>query len=508
MRLQRSEEIKSKLKAILDATEKPFPAFSGDEKKAYDAISNELKPYGLTDPRAEVYPPQQPSILENAKRPEEIPQGAWDKVIKQLRTEFVYRQSCHQLFKLLDAWILSVYISNLSYLNQAVQLAQATRNEEGELVFKGLIKVGLATMGSLPVQFIGVAVALVEIVIDWAASSESISSGAVAGTISKLHTQLEKDFQGCRTTARSLELRILNRWGSLEPMGKAQLSGQIQWPSQEDKMTEVALRQFKISLWQILLPAVWYIMRPQNDPTAHPSYSQHWHDNYLRTNPQYFLSAIPSGKNHLVSFRWLGRGSFVLGHQDASPEMCEALFETLKIPRADVFLEQNGWKGFYKQRLTECAGTAVAALMTASEHPAGPPEEHLTLLRKLRTELKGSPMGSWYLSVYDEIAPQVLKLYETDDRRSIACAIKAYGGKDIYDALVKTLQGQAGVSSKQQDDLLAILVEVINTSVRLLGQNNAVQRRTTAVLPRLAPYAGKTYVQVLQMIGKEQPPQL
>jgi hypothetical protein len=496
-----SEDFKKQLKAILDAAEKPFPSFTGDQKRAYDSIHQQL---GVEDLRAFVYPPRLPAFLDNARRPAAIPEGAWDPVLQQLRTELAYGQACHQFFRLFDSWLTFVYVNNLSYLNQAVLLAQATSEEEGEFIFKSILNVGLAAMGSLDIKFIGVAVAILQIMIEWAESNGEISSGTVAGTIAKLHTQLEKDFQGCRNSVRALEIRILKRWGSLDPMGVSLLRGTIQWPADEDKMSTVALRSYKVSLWQILLPAVWYIMRPQKDPEYHSSTS--WFDGYIKKNPNYYLSATPSGSGYMVSFRWLGRGMFPLGHKQPSAEMCAAIFDTLKIGREDVFLERNGWKGFYRQTLTECSGTHVAALMTAEEHPAGPPEDHLALLRKLRDALKASRMGQWYLGIYDEAAPQILRLYETDPERAIARAIDRYRGPAIYDALVATLRGTGTVSAEQQDDLLAILGAVIDTSVRLLGEDNPVRRRIGETLPRLGRYVGKTYEQVLRQIGQEEPP--
>jgi len=425
-------------------------------------------------------------------------------VIRQLRTEFAYRQGCHQFFRLFDSFLGFVYVSNLSYLNQAVQLAQATSDEESEFIFKALLSVGMAAMGSVEVPFIGVAIALFQVMLDWAESNGDISSGTVAGTISALHTQLEKDFRGCRKAIRGMEVRILDGWGSLEPMGKSLLSGEIQWPKDEEKISDAALRTYKVSLWQILLPAVWYIMRPQKDPTQHST--KDWFDSYIKANPNYYLAAAPSGKGYRVSFRWLGRGMFPLGHKQPSREMCVEVFDTLKIPRAQVFTETGGWKGFYKQTLTECSGTRVAALMTAAEHPDGPPADHLELLRKLREELRKSPMGRWYLQVYDEIAPAILELYETDTARTIARAIERYQGTAIYNALVLTLQGTGSVSPQQQDNLLAILIAVIDTSERFLGPDNPVQRRVDTVMPRLWRYAGKTFAQVLALIGEEAPP--
>jgi hypothetical protein len=190
--------------------------------------------------------------------------------------------------------------------------------------------------------------------------------------------------------------------------------------------------------------------------------------------------------------------------------MCVELFLNLKVPRPDVFEEKNGWKGFTRQTLIECSGGQLAMELTDErELFTADFIAQLDALRRLREDLGKSDMGRWYLRVYDEIAPLIMHLYERDPARDIERAINRYEGRDAYNALIKMIQtrNQTSISEKQADNIVAIITVVINTSVKMLGEKNPVQLRAEAILPRLFPYIGRSYAQVMEILQTEKPPQ-
>ncbi|HSS49153.1 MAG TPA: hypothetical protein VLX28_09410 [Thermoanaerobaculia bacterium] len=497
-----NDEIGKLLREILAAPEKPFPVFTGDPKRAYDSISDQLK----LDPRAVTDPPQSPAILENARRPENIPEGAWLEVMKQLRTELVYKTATYLFFRRFDVFNVKLFQDVATYFGTARELATAAADDESSFLFSALIKVGTAAMGSLDIPGVGVAIALFEIALEWAQSSGEASRDTVQGTFHELSKKLIQDFRGTSLQTGKMEEKVLRRWGSLEPMGRSLTNGQLRWPASSDevKMAASALTAYQISLWKIILPAVWNLMRPQKDPEFHSRID--WFGRYIEVNPNYYLRAEPSGSGYAVYTRWLGRGAFPLGHQQPSATLCKEIFRTLKIERQKLFGETDGWKGFTKQTLIECSGSQLAAVMTAGE--ADPVfEEHLRLLRQLRSDFGASPMGRWYLKVYDEVAPRVMELYHTDPDRAIAHAIDRFKGQAVYDAFVEALRsGRSGLDRKHLSSLNLITQEVVNTSVRRLGEDNPVRRRMPEVITRSFQYVGKTYPQVLEILRGETPP--
>jgi hypothetical protein len=504
-----SDEIEKRIKEIISAPEQKFPSFTGEEKRAYDSIAEQLRKVGPNDPRDELYPPLQPSLLEVAKRPPDIAEKPWNAVMDQLRVELSYKQATHQFFQAFNSFIMYVFVKNLSYLTNAGQLAQATMEEEGTFVLKSIVNVSQAAMGELGVPGVGVAIALMNVVIEKGMESGEVDKEAVAGTLTKLHSALERNFAGYRKEIQKLERQILYRWGSLRLMGKSLSSGEIKWPP-DDKISEAAITAYKVSLWKILLPAVWHIMKPQKDPRSFPNIN--WFDGYIKVNPNYYLWAKRvSDRTYEVYMRWLGRGVTVFNHQQPSKTMCAEIFDTLKVSRVDLFEEKNGWKGFTRQMLLDCAGSRLAIAMKDEDQLLGADfMAQLDALRRLREDLNKSAMGRWYVSVYDKIAGPIMDLYSGDPARDIARAIERYNGRDAYNALINMIQtgGRAHISPEQADNIVAIITVVIDTSVRMLGDKNPVQLSAEAVMPRLFPYIGRSYSEVMEILQKEEPPKL
>jgi hypothetical protein len=80
--------IEQKLNAILAKPQTAFPAFTGAQLTAYNAIKAQLS----GDPRdPKVFPPMQPTQVDNLEKPADVSTNDWNAVVSQLRREQSYK---------------------------------------------------------------------------------------------------------------------------------------------------------------------------------------------------------------------------------------------------------------------------------------------------------------------------------------------------------------------------------------------------------------------------------
>src|SRR5262249_20240227 len=132
--------IESKMNAILAKPQTAFPIFTGAQLKAFNAIKSQLN----GDPRnPDVFPPMQPTLLDNLSRPTEVPQKDWDAVVAQVKRELTYKAGVYAFFEKFLNFVDGVFIGNISYLTgTAMPFVSATGDETASFVLGFLISKG------------------------------------------------------------------------------------------------------------------------------------------------------------------------------------------------------------------------------------------------------------------------------------------------------------------------------------------------------------------------------
>jgi hypothetical protein len=507
---QTVDDVKQLLQKIVDAQQTMYPVFMGAGEAAYLSVISQL---GNQDPRdPNIYPPLQPGLLDppNVTRPPDIDQKAWDTVITQLKIELDYKADAHEFFQSFYGFLSWVYISNLGYLQEALQLVEGEDSNQTAFVLTSLITVGAALISaSTGMTGAPVVGGLMNFLINYLATTSNISQATISSTFADLSTNLQTSFDTALTGVQQIEQTIYENWNSLQMFKEARTSGQLVWPNPDQAFRDTALLGYKISLWQMLLPAVWHLMSSADDPTYMKDLS--WIDGYIDKNPNYYIEAEPYGSGYNVYFHWLGRGDMTINTKSPSDAMCGELFTTLAIPREDVFKQQNGWQDFTQETYQHNGGCGGAQLlrMKAAADGTSPSDTAaiLAALRGFRTQLQQSPMGTWYVSTYYAISDPIVSLYKQDPNIHAAIVVQ-YHGLDLWNAIMSLVDGNSvQITQDMIGNGLAIVAAVQQSSIQKLGESNPVNISIKQMLPYAHTYKNVTGLQdLLNIIAGQTPP--
>ena len=153
-------------------------------------------------------------------------------------------------------------------------------------------------------------------------------------------TQLDAEFNKAITKIENKKNIVLQDWVKLQQVGE------LTWPASTKKIRKELGRGFEIDLWKELLSTKWKHMTSSDDPTFYKSIS--WINKYVEKNPNYYITyeegeegLIWKNKGYYITHHWLGSGSHPLAHSAAPKKLAIHLFQTLVIPRKEVFENWN-----------------------------------------------------------------------------------------------------------------------------------------------------------------------
>ena len=269
----------------------PFPAFTGDEVAAYNAISQALLPVdkGNTSPPLRdqynnmdiTWADYRPNLLKKSFREQNIPSGVskdvWKQVAEQLYNETQYLDDVKASYQNVQSLLNSLYASQtltlISVSNQ-VQVSSDTNSSFNVATLLTSVLVVVADVASLgtatPVTVcISVGASMLSGVIATATSGQPLS---LTGTISELSNNLNNQLNETIGAINPTFTCAANNWGSLA-MLKMQIdqgggmpdpdSTVATNPTINDMTTtalDVASAQYGLQLYQALMPIKYPLM--------------------------------------------------------------------------------------------------------------------------------------------------------------------------------------------------------------------------------------------------------
>lgn len=316
-----------------------FPVFSGDEQRAFVFIAARLG----YDPHSSLLTL---AALQSVRRPEDIPEAAWETVLNQLRLEIDYRELVRNYFTRVESFVQNVFISNASLVDNVGALVGLDASNTVQLLLNSAMQAIAGAVGSLGFPGAGVVSGALKVLFQQLAKDKGPSAGDFSVALSEARTRMSALFDAMITAVQNWRADVFNDWGKLKTMGTNLKSGQVAWPDNDEAMRQEARKQLEISLFRNLLKARWNHMRASNDPTFHTT--RDWIERYMQKNRHYWVVATPHtqkdlfGKEtqgYLVTMHWIGRGSTIFDHSQPDERLPNRIFDGLGVPRATVFNE-------------------------------------------------------------------------------------------------------------------------------------------------------------------------
>ncbi len=316
-----------------------FPVFTGDEQRAFNAITAML---GF-DPHSSLLTL---AALSNLSRPGDIPQPAWDAVIKQLRIEIDYRELVRNYFSRVESFVQNVFISNAGLVDNVGTLVGLDADNIVQLLLNAALQAIAGAVGSLSFTGAGVVSGALKVVLEQLARDKGPSAGDFSVALNQARSRMSELFDGMITAIQNWRADVFNDWGKLKTMGSNLKSGQVAWPDNDEVMRKEARKHLEISLFKDLLKVRWNRMRASNDPTFHTT--KDWIPGYLEKNRHYWVVASPytqkdlfgkETQGYLVTMHWLGRGSTIFDHRSPDVRLPNRIFDDLGVSRTTVFTE-------------------------------------------------------------------------------------------------------------------------------------------------------------------------
>lgn len=316
-----------------------FPTFTGDEQRAYVHIGTQL---GI-DPRS---PQLTLAALTNVTRPEDIPQAAWDVVVRQLRVEIDFRELVRNYFLRVENFVQNVFIANVGMVDNVGALVQLDADNVIQLLLNSAMQAMAGAVGSLTFPGAGVVSGALTILFQQLAKDKGPNAGDFSVALREARMKMSALFTSLTTSVQKWRADVIGDWGKLKTMGSNLKTGQVSWPDNDEEMRKAACLSLEISLFKDLVKVRWNDMRASDDPTFHSSDS--WIAGYMKKNPHYWVVATQGKqtdlfgketKGYWVAMRWLGRGSTIFDHKQPDARLPQRIFDELKIPRQTVFKE-------------------------------------------------------------------------------------------------------------------------------------------------------------------------
>lgn len=312
-----------------------FPVFVGPKAfAAFNSIKKQLK----MDPRD---PEMTIELLSTVKVTKPNLKKAFDSVLNQLRLELHYKTKVKEFFQgLMD------FTQNLqnSYQNRFMKVTKFLHLKDENIVrifMARLISEGFESIGEIghpAAKIIGEALKVI-----WDTySSAKAASSANKVTLSLIDqlTQLDAEFNKAITQIEMKKNIVLHNWTKLQEVGK------LTWPANTEKIRKELGRGFEIDLWKKLLSTKWKHMTSSNSPTFSTNISHL--DKYIMKHPHYYITykegkqgLFWKTKGYYITYHWLGSGSHPFTHSEAPKKLAIHLFQTLGIPRKEVFENWN-----------------------------------------------------------------------------------------------------------------------------------------------------------------------
>lgn len=316
-----------------------FPEFTGDMQRAFTHIGVRL---GF-DPHSTLLTL---AALSNVTRPVDIPQRAWDVVVRQLRIEIDYRELVRGYFGSVESFVQTVFIGNAGMVDNVGALVQLDADDVVQLVLHGAMQAVAGAVGSVPVPGSGVVSGALSVLFEQMAKDKGPGIGDFSVALCDARRAMTDLFDAMITIVQKWRTDVLHDWGKLRTMGQNLKSGQVAWPDDDEPMRKAARRELEISLFKDLLKVRWNHMRASDDPTFHPR--NDWIPGYLQRNRHYWVVAVPATEHDLfgkekegysVTMHWLGRGSTIFDHRSPDDRLCHRIFDELGIARETVFTQ-------------------------------------------------------------------------------------------------------------------------------------------------------------------------
>jgi hypothetical protein len=316
-----------------------FPTFSGDEQRAFTHIAGKL---GF-DPHSSLLTL---AALSDLRKPDDIPQAAWDAVVSQLRTEIDYRELVRNYFARVESFVQNVFISNAGLADTVGGLIGLDASNTVQLLLNSSLQGIAGAVGGLGFPGAGVVSGALKVLFEQLAKDKGPSAGDFTVALGQARNKMADLFDSMITAVQNWRADVFNDWGKLKSMGTNLKSGQVAWPDNDEEMRKVARKRLEISLFRDMLKVRWNHMRPSNGPTFHAT--QDWIQGYMAKNRNYWVVAAAATqkdifgketKGYWVTMHWLGRGSSIFDHRQPDDRMSNRIFDDLGVPRATVFNE-------------------------------------------------------------------------------------------------------------------------------------------------------------------------
>lgn len=316
-----------------------FPVFTDDEQRAFSYIGIQL---GF-DPHSGLLTLAR---LSNIKKPDDIPQSAWETVVSQLRVEIDYRELATNYFARVESFIQNVFISNAGLVNNVGALVGLDDNNVVQLLLNSALQAVAGAVGGAGFKGAGVVSGALKVLFQQLAKDKGPSAGDFSVALAEARTKMAELFDGMITANQNWRADVFNDWGKLKAMGENIKSGEVAWPDNDEAMRKAAKKQLEISLFKDLLKVRWNSMYPSRGSDFHTT--DDWIHRYMEKNKNYWVTATPHTRKDIfgketegfiVEKRWLGRGSTVFDHKSPDERLPIRLFYELGIARATVFTE-------------------------------------------------------------------------------------------------------------------------------------------------------------------------
>ncbi len=315
-----------------------FPVFAGDERRAFNSIAAQL---GL-DPHSSLLTL---AALSNVRKPDDIPQAAWDAVITQLRKEIDFRQLCNGYFGQVESFVQNVFISNAGLVDNVGAIVGLDKSNVVQLLLNSAMQAAAGAVGGLSFPGAGVVSGALKVLFQQLAADKGPNAGNFNVALSEARTKVSELFDSLITAIQNWRIDVFSDWGKLQTMGQNIKSGQVAWPANDEEMRKAAKTSLEISLYKDLVKVRWNHMRASNDPTF--STRGDW-SSYMDKNKNYWVETRPhtkkdifgkETKGFMVTMHWLGRGSTIFDHKEPDDRLPIRVFNELKVPRSTVFNE-------------------------------------------------------------------------------------------------------------------------------------------------------------------------
>lgn len=532
MSLSDVASITSQLQGYVTATPTAWPAFTGGQLDAYNAIvaTPSIGGPSKLDPRdVSHFPPLDPSVLDQATKPASVSDDDWSAVKGQLTTDLTFLTEIDGFFNKFSDFLTFSYVDSVNYLTSSLVPDITSENEFTfvvSMVASKLLNAGISAIGGAEFTGAGVVAGALGALAQAFENSSTISSNDFSADQNSVGTKLSTAFNDMLTTMQDMEQSILGSATGATQMGTALQNATLSWPADDKDARTAATNAVKLTLWQQMLPAVWNLMSYDGDPTYHSVIDDD--ASFYQANPCYYRTKTADGSGYDVSEFWLGRGTTLVNGHTGSDDMGTELFVTLNVPRSDIFNQQNGWTGFTKSSYLVGGGCGGGQIVQMRANFVGQSKSdtasQLATLRNFRTKLQqsGGAMGSWYISVYNAVSNPIADLYnQTNDANGkydpnspgaqIQSAITQYNGEQLFQnamALMSTGKWPAGVDVNDQIGNASAILGVIEQAASSVGgAANNIVAAVNQVLPFVGDYMSvASESDLLKAIAAETPP--